>query len=205
VSRIHLILSRRFPQRGDRITPTTNQKTMHRSQSIKKQNGKNGQGDLVLKHVYLKANLIIDVALIHEFESNHMADVIRNGELQELRNADPAKLLEATARPAKLLEATARPAKLLEATARPAKLLEATARTKVRSYRGAATAYAARLGVSYAFLPCVMSPRAPAAPRWGGCGGASMQQKGRRHRKKWADRPKTGAARGLAQHVNVLR
>jgi hypothetical protein len=50
--------------------------------SIKKRNGKNGQGDLVLKCVYLggEADLII-VALIHEFGGNHIADVSRNGEL----------------------------------------------------------------------------------------------------------------------------
>ena len=36
----------------------------------------------------------------------------------------------------------------------PAKLLEAAARTKVRRYR---EAYASRPGVTYAFLPCVMS------------------------------------------------
>jgi len=39
---------------------------------------------------------ILDVAFFyHEFGGNHMADVSRNG---ELRNTDPAKLLEAAAR-----------------------------------------------------------------------------------------------------------
>ena len=38
--------------------------------------------------------------------------------------------------------------------AQPDKLLEATARTKVLRYR---EAYATRRGVTYAFLPCVMS------------------------------------------------
>jgi len=40
-------------------------------------------------------HLSIDVALNHEFGGNHMANVTRNG---ALRAADPAKLLEATAR-----------------------------------------------------------------------------------------------------------
>ena len=66
-------------------------------------------------------NLIIDVALIHEFGGNHMADVSLNG---SLRNAQPDKVLE---------------------TAAP---------TKVRRYR---EAYATRPGVTYAFLPCVIS------------------------------------------------
>ena len=49
-----------------------------------------GRGrDLVLKRVYLggEADLLLDVALIHEFGGNHMADVSRNG---ELRHTDPA-------------------------------------------------------------------------------------------------------------------
>ena len=51
----------------------------------------------MLKNVNLGGHrhLIIDVALNHEFGGNHMADVTRNG---ALRAADPAKLLEATAR-----------------------------------------------------------------------------------------------------------
>jgi len=45
--------------------------------TIVKQNGKTGQGDLVVKRANIggDANLIIDVALIHEFGGNHMADV----------------------------------------------------------------------------------------------------------------------------------
>jgi len=64
---------------------------------VTKPNGKIGRGDLVLKNVNLGGHrhLIIDVALNHEFGGNHMADVTRNG---ALRAADPAKLLEATAR-----------------------------------------------------------------------------------------------------------
>ena len=60
------------------------------------QNGKTGQGDLVIKRANIggDANLIIDVTLIHEFGSNHMADFSLNG---ELRNAQPDKLLEAAA------------------------------------------------------------------------------------------------------------
>jgi hypothetical protein len=51
----------------------------------------------VLKNVNLGGHrhLIIDVALNHEFGGNHMAGVSRNG---ALRAADPARLLEATAR-----------------------------------------------------------------------------------------------------------
>ena len=62
-----------------------------------KRNGKIGRGDLVLMNVNIGGHrhLIIDVALNHEFGNNHMADVTRNG---ALRAADPAKLLEATAR-----------------------------------------------------------------------------------------------------------
>ncbi len=91
--------------------------------TIVKQNGKTGQGDLVIKRANVggDANLIIDVALIHEFGGNHMADVSLNGTLRH---------------------------------AQPDKLLEAAARTKVRRYR---EAYATRPGVTYAFLPCVMS------------------------------------------------
>jgi hypothetical protein len=68
--------------------------------SIKKQNGKNGQGDLVLKRVYLagEADLILDVALNHEFGGNHMADIDRNGELCSAGRVDPVKILEAKAR-----------------------------------------------------------------------------------------------------------
>ena len=91
--------------------------------TVKKQNGKNGQGDLVIKHANIggDTNLIIDVALTHEFGGNHMVDVSLNGQLRH---------------------------------AKPDTLLEATARRKVRRYR---EAYATRAGVSYAFLPCVMS------------------------------------------------
>ena len=61
------------------------------------QNGKTGQGDLVIKRANIgrDANLIIDVTLIHEFGGNRMADFSLNG---ELRNAQPDKLLEAAAR-----------------------------------------------------------------------------------------------------------
>ena len=54
-------------------------------------------GDLVIKRANVggDANLIIDVALIHEFGGNHMADVSLNG---TLRHAQPDKLLEAAAR-----------------------------------------------------------------------------------------------------------
>ena len=91
--------------------------------TVKKQNGKTGQGDLLIKGANIggDTNLIIDVALIHEFGGNHMADVSLNG---ALRNAQPDKLLEAAAR------------------------------TKVHRYR---EAYATRPGVTYAFLPCVIS------------------------------------------------
>jgi len=91
--------------------------------SVTKRNGKIGRGDLVLMNVYIGGHrhLIIDVALNHEFGGNHMADVTCNG---ALRAADPAKLLEATAR------------------------------TKIARYR---EGYANRNGVTYAFLPCVMS------------------------------------------------
>ena len=66
-------------------------------QTVKKQNGKTGQGDLVIKRANIggDTNLIIDVALIHEFGGNHMVDVSRNG---KLRHAQPDKLLEAAAR-----------------------------------------------------------------------------------------------------------
>jgi hypothetical protein len=66
--------------------------------TFKKRNmWKNGQGDLVLKRVGLggQPDLILDVALNHEFGGNHMADVGRNG---ELHNADPSKILKATTR-----------------------------------------------------------------------------------------------------------
>ena len=65
--------------------------------TIVKPNGKTGQGDLVIKRANIggDANLIIDVALIHEFGGNHMADVSLNG---ALRHAQPDKLLESTAR-----------------------------------------------------------------------------------------------------------
>jgi hypothetical protein len=64
---------------------------------VTKPNGKIGRGDLALKNVNLGGHrhLFIDVALNHEFGGNHMAVVTRNG---ALRAADPAKLLEATAR-----------------------------------------------------------------------------------------------------------
>ena len=54
--------------------------------TVKKQNGKTGQGDLVIKRAFSggDTNLIIDVALIHEFGGNHLADVSLNG---ALRNA----------------------------------------------------------------------------------------------------------------------
>ena len=91
--------------------------------TVKKQNGKTGQGDLLIKGADIggDTNLIIDVALIHEFGGNHMADVSLNGALRH---------------------------------AQPDKLLEAAARTKVNRYR---EAYATRPGVTYAFLPCVIS------------------------------------------------
>ena len=91
--------------------------------TIMKQNGKIGQGDLVIKRANMggDANLIIDVALTHEFGGNHMANVSLNGLLWH---------------------------------AQPDKLLESTARTKVRRYREAC---ATRPGVTYAFMPCVMS------------------------------------------------
>ena len=91
--------------------------------TVKKQNGKTGQGDLVIKGANIggDTNLIIDVALIHEFGGNHMVDVSLNGKLRH---------------------------------AQPDKLLESAARTKVHRYR---EAYATRAGVTYAFLPCVMS------------------------------------------------
>ena len=56
-----------------------------------------GQGDLVIKRANVggDANLIIDVALIHEFGGNHMADVSLNG---TLRHVKPDKLFEAAAR-----------------------------------------------------------------------------------------------------------
>ena len=65
--------------------------------TIVKPNGKTRLGDLVVKCANMggDANLIIDVALIHEFEGNHMADVSLNG---ALRHAQPDKLLESTAR-----------------------------------------------------------------------------------------------------------
>jgi hypothetical protein len=65
--------------------------------SVTKRNGKIGRGDPLLMNVNLGGHrhLIIDVALNHEFGGNHMADVTRN---EALRAADPAKLLEATAR-----------------------------------------------------------------------------------------------------------
>ena len=55
--------------------------------SIKKQNGKTGQGDLVFERVNDSgyADLLLDVALNHEFGGSHMADVSRNGE----RSATP--------------------------------------------------------------------------------------------------------------------
>ena len=64
---------------------------------MKKQNGKTGQGDLVVKGANIggDTNLIIDVALIHEFGGNHMVDVSLNG---KLRHAQPDKLLESAAR-----------------------------------------------------------------------------------------------------------
>ena len=64
---------------------------------MKKENGKTGQGDLLIKGANIggDTNLIIDVALIHEFGGNHMADVSLNG---ALRHAQPDKLLEAAAR-----------------------------------------------------------------------------------------------------------
>jgi len=40
-------------------------------------------------------DLIVDVAPNHEFGGNNMTDASRNG---ELRDVDPAKILEATAR-----------------------------------------------------------------------------------------------------------
>ena len=91
--------------------------------TVKKQNGKTGQGDLVIKGANIggDTNLIIDVALIHEFGGNHMVDVSLNGKLRH---------------------------------AQPDKLLESAARTKVHRYR---EAYATRSGITYAFLPCVMS------------------------------------------------
>ena len=91
--------------------------------SVTKPNRKIGRGDLVLLNVNIGGHrhLIIDVALNHEFGGNHMADVTRNG---AMRAADPARLLEATAR------------------------------TKIARYR---EGYANRNGVTYAFLPCVMS------------------------------------------------
>ena len=66
-------------------------------QTIVKPNGMTGQGDLVIKRANIggDANLIIDVALIHELGGNHMADVSLNG---ALRHAQPDKLLESTAR-----------------------------------------------------------------------------------------------------------
>jgi hypothetical protein len=72
--------------------------------SIKTRNGKsNWTGRLGAQarqcdsqHIGGYADLILDVALIHEFGGNHMADdVSRNG---NPRNDDPSKLLEATAR-----------------------------------------------------------------------------------------------------------
>jgi len=94
--------------------------------SVKKPNGKIGRGDLVLKNVNLGGHrhLIIEVALNHEFGGNHKADVSRNG---ALRAADPAKLLEATAR------------------------------TKIGEPSRYREGYATRAGDTYAFLPCVMS------------------------------------------------
>ena len=43
--------------------------------TVKKPNGKTEQGDLVIKHANIggDSNLIIDVALIHEFGGNHIA------------------------------------------------------------------------------------------------------------------------------------
>jgi hypothetical protein len=50
---------------------------------VKKQNDKTGQGDLVIKgdNIGGNTNLIIDVALIHEFGGNHMVNVSLNGKL----------------------------------------------------------------------------------------------------------------------------
>ena len=64
---------------------------------ITKPNGKSGSGDLVLKDVWLGGHrdLVIDVAINHEFGGNHMQNVGQNG---SLRSANPAKILEATAR-----------------------------------------------------------------------------------------------------------
>ena len=65
------------------------------TQFSKRENVKTGQGDLVIKRANIggDANLIIDVALIHEFGGNHMADVSLNG---ALRHAQPDKFLEHT-------------------------------------------------------------------------------------------------------------
>ena len=51
--------------------------------TVKKQNDKTGQGDLVIKRANIggDTNIIIDVALIHGFGGNHMADVSLNGGL----------------------------------------------------------------------------------------------------------------------------
>ena len=60
--------------------------------TIVKQNGKTGQGDLVIKRANIgeDTNLIIDLSLIHEFGGNHMADVSIIGTLW---HAQPDKWL----------------------------------------------------------------------------------------------------------------
>ena len=68
---------------------------MRNIQTIAKPNGKTGQGGLVIKRSNIAgdANLIIDVALIHEFGGNHMADFSFK---EALRHAQPDKLFEST-------------------------------------------------------------------------------------------------------------
>jgi hypothetical protein len=89
----------------------------------------------VLKRVYLggEADLLLDVALIHEFGGNHMADVSRNG---ELRHTDPAMAMG------------------WPHYWRPHQAPRGDRPHTVRCYR---EAYAARPGIAYAFLPRVMS------------------------------------------------
>ena len=62
----------------------TQNSTRENVKAVKKQNGKIGQGDLVVKgsNIGGDTNLIIDVALIHEFGGNHMVDVSLNGKLR---------------------------------------------------------------------------------------------------------------------------
>ena len=65
--------------------------------SIRKKNGKNGRGDLLIKDANVGGNrhLIIDIACTHEFCGNTCKDVTRNG---QLRDRDVNKILETTAR-----------------------------------------------------------------------------------------------------------